>query len=75
MFKLFKYVGKFKKNAILTSLFVAIEVVFEVAIPLVMGYMVTYGIEAKNLKMVFLYIYVKKALHLFQFSLLIDFQL
>jgi len=54
MFKLFKYVGKYKKNAILTSLFVAIEVVFEVAIPLVMGYMVTYGIEAKNLKMVFI---------------------
>lgn len=54
MFKLFKYVGKYKKNAILTSLFVAIEVVFEVAIPLIMGYMVTYGIEAKNLKMVFI---------------------
>ena len=54
MFKLFKYVGKYKKNAILTSLFVAIEVVFEVAIPLVMGYIVTYGIEAKNLKMVFI---------------------
>ena len=52
--KLSRYVGKYKKNAILTSLFVALEVVFEVSIPLVMGYMVTYGIEAKNMKMVFI---------------------
>lgn len=49
MFKLvFRFTGKYKKYALLTPLFVALEVVTDVTIPLVMKQIVDVGINGEN---------------------------
>lgn len=47
--KLAEYVGKYKRDAILTPLFVAAESILEVLIPFKMADLVDFGIEAENL--------------------------
>lgn len=49
---LLKQVGKYKKDAILTPVFVILEVVMEVLIPLMMAAIIDYGLERQDIKMV-----------------------
>ncbi len=53
MFKtLLKQIGDYKKDAILTPVFVILEVVMEVIIPLMMAAIIDYGLSKQSLKMV-----------------------
>lgn len=49
---LLRQVGKFKRDAILTPVFVILEVVMEVLIPLMMAVIIDYGLERQDIKMV-----------------------
>ena len=49
---LLKQVGKYKKDAILTPVFVILEVVMEVLIPLMMAAIIDHGLESRDIKMV-----------------------
>ena len=42
--RILKSVGKYKRYAIFTALFVIVEVIMEVAIPVLMANMIDYGI-------------------------------
>ena len=46
--KLAKSVREYKKESILSALFITIEVIMEVFIPLVMAYLIDDGINAGN---------------------------
>ena len=46
--KIAKYIGEFKKDTILTPLFVIIEVFLEVAIPYLMSMIIDNGIETRT---------------------------
>ena len=48
MFGLLKYLGKFKKHAIYAPMLVALEVFFDVAIPMVMSKIIDVGINGEN---------------------------
>lgn len=50
--KLAKYIGDYKKDSILTPIFIALEVVMEVIIPLLMAKIVDNGVEKGNMKLV-----------------------
>jgi len=50
--KLLKCVGEYKKQSILAPVFVSLEVVMEVIIPLLMAYLIDYGIELAAMKTV-----------------------
>ncbi len=50
--RILKSVGKYKRYAIFTALFVIVEVIMEVAIPVLMANMIDYGIEKNNLEVV-----------------------
>ncbi|MCD8082898.1 MAG: ABC transporter ATP-binding protein/permease [Clostridiales bacterium] len=53
MFKiLFRQIGSYKKDAVLTPVFVVLEVVMEVLIPLMMAAIIDYGLAAQNLSAV-----------------------
>ena len=53
MFKtLLKQIGDYRKDAILTPVFVILEVVMEVIIPLMMAAIIDYGLSEQSLKMV-----------------------
>lgn len=49
---LLKQVGKYKKDAVLTPVFVILEVVMEVLIPLMMAAIIDYGLERQDIKTV-----------------------
>jgi len=46
--KLAKFVGEYKRDAILTPVFVCVECVFEVLIPFLMAYIIDKGVSAQN---------------------------
>ena len=50
-----KCIGQYKKATILTPLFTALEVIFEVAIPFVLAKLIDYGIEAGNMEAIYYY--------------------
>jgi len=50
--KLMSYVGEFKKDSIITSIFVALEVVMEVLIPFLMSMIIDKGVGKGNVKYV-----------------------
>lgn len=50
--KLANYIGEYKKDSIITPIFVALEVVMEVIIPLLMAKIVDNGVEKGNMKLV-----------------------
>ena len=52
--QLAKCVGEYKKDSILAPLFVTCEVILEVIIPLLMAYIIDFGIEKHDLKTVFI---------------------
>lgn len=53
MFKtLLKQIGDYRKDAILTPVFVILEVVMEVIIPLMMAATIDYGLSEQSLKTV-----------------------
>lgn len=53
MFKtLLKQIGEFKRDAILTPVFVVLEVVMEVIIPILMAAIIDYGLESRSLETV-----------------------
>lgn len=53
MFKiLLKQIGDYKKDAILTPVFVILEVIMEVIIPLMMAAIIDYGLKGQSLKTV-----------------------
>lgn len=52
--KIAKYIGEFKKDTILTPLYVALEVVMEVIIPLLMSKIIDKGVGKGNIKYVFI---------------------
>lgn len=53
MFKtLLKQIGDYRKDAILTPVFVILEVVMEVIIPLMMAAIIDYGLSEQSLRMV-----------------------
>ena len=53
MFKtLLKQIGDYKRDAILTPMFVVLEVIMEVIIPLAMAAIIDYGLAGQNLKLV-----------------------
>lgn len=47
--KLSKYVGEFKKEAILSPVMIAIEVIMEVILPVLMARVIDYGVEPGNM--------------------------
>lgn len=50
MFKtLVKYIGEFKRDAILTPVLVVMEVIMEVIIPIIMAVIIDYGLESRSL--------------------------
>lgn len=50
MFKtLVKYIGEFKRDAILTPVLVVMEVIMEVIIPIIMAAIIDYGLESRSL--------------------------
>lgn len=50
--KIAKSVREYKKESILTGVFITIEVIMEVLIPLIMAYLIDKGIDAGNVKVV-----------------------
>ena len=50
--KLAASIGEFKKDSLLTPVFVILEVVMEVIIPLIMAFMIDYGIEPGEMSVV-----------------------
>ncbi len=52
--KVFSSVREYKKESILSALFITIEVIMEVLIPLIMAYLIDKGINASNSKVVWL---------------------
>jgi ATP-binding cassette subfamily B protein len=52
--KIAKYIGEFKKDTILTPVYVALEVVMEVIIPLLMAKIIDKGVGKGNIKYVFI---------------------
>ncbi|MDD6467962.1 MAG: ABC transporter ATP-binding protein [Erysipelotrichaceae bacterium] len=48
-------VKEYKTSSILAPVFVSIEVIFEVLIPLLMSMIIDYGVEQKNIKMILLF--------------------
>ena len=53
MFKtLLKQIGDYKKDAILTPVFVILEVIMEIIIPLMMAAIIDYGLKGQSFKMV-----------------------
>jgi len=52
---LFKQVKQYKKVSVLTPLYTSLEVLMEVLIPFIMASIIDRGIEAGNIKMVFVY--------------------
>lgn len=50
--KLASYIGEYKRDTLLTPLFVILEVVLEVFIPLLMAYMIDDGIQPGNMNVV-----------------------
>jgi len=53
--KLLKYVGKYKRDSILTPIFTALEVLMETLLPVVIALLIDEGIEAANLSKVYQY--------------------
>ncbi len=50
MFKtLVKYIGEFKRDAVLTPVLVVMEVIMEVIIPIIMAVIIDYGLESRSL--------------------------
>lgn len=50
MFKtLAKYIGEFKRDAVLTPVLVVMEVIMEVIIPIIMAVIIDYGLESRSL--------------------------
>ena len=52
--KLSKSVREYKKESILSGVFITIEVVMEVLIPLILAYLIDAGINASNIKVVWI---------------------
>ncbi len=50
--KLLSYVKEFKKDSIVTPVYIALEVAMEIAIPLLMGWIIDNGVEKGNMKYV-----------------------
>ena len=50
--QLLKCVGEYKKDSILTPIFVVLEVIMEVAIPTLMAMMIDQGIEVGNMSVI-----------------------
>ena len=48
--KLMKYIGEYKKEAILTPIFVAIECAFDIIIPFLMSFLIDKGINERNIQ-------------------------
>lgn len=55
MKKLFKYFNTVKKELIIIPFIILIEVFFEILIPIFMRYLIDDGIEAKNMRLVYIY--------------------
>ena len=53
--KLASCIGKYKKETILTPIFVGIECSFDVIIPFLMAYLIDYGINASNSKIIIIF--------------------
>lgn len=51
--KLSNYIGEFKKDTIVTPIFVALESIMEMIIPLLMGYIIDRGLEKGDMKYVY----------------------
>ena len=49
MIKLLKYIGEYKKDAILTPIYVTLEIIMEVIIPVMMANLIDYGINDGNM--------------------------
>ena len=52
--RVFKSIREYKKESILTGVFITIEVIMEVLIPLIMAYLIDKGIDASNVKVVWI---------------------
>lgn len=52
---LYRQIGEYKKDSILTPIFTALEVFMEILIPFVTASIIDKGIEAGNMQMVCLY--------------------
>ncbi len=50
--KLLSYVREFKRDSIVTPVYIALEVAMEIAIPLLMGWIIDNGVEKGNMKYV-----------------------
>lgn len=50
--KLLSYVKEFKRDSIVTPVYIALEVAMEIAIPLLMGWIIDNGVEKGNMKYV-----------------------
>lgn len=50
--KLLESVREYKKDSLLSPLFVMLEIVMEVIIPLLMAYLIDYGIDKGNMSVV-----------------------
>lgn len=50
--KLAASIGQYKKDSILTPVYVTFEVIMEIIIPILMAYLIDYGIEKNNLSYV-----------------------
>ena len=46
---LVKYIGEFKRDAVLTPVLVVMEVIMEVIIPIIMAVIIDYGLESRSL--------------------------
>ena len=44
-----KYIGEFKRDAVLTPVLVVMEVIMEVIIPIIMAVIIDYGLESRSL--------------------------
>ena len=51
--RLSKSIREYKKESILTMLFIILEVIMEVLIPLLMAYLIDKGIDAANINVVY----------------------
>lgn len=49
MIKLLKYIGEYKKDAMLTPIYVTLEIIMEVIIPVMMANLIDYGINDGNM--------------------------
>ena len=52
--KISKSIREYKKESILTGVFITIEVIMEVVIPLIMAFLIDKGIDASNAKIVWI---------------------